>query len=274
MLSKRAQRELGKKVDDKLDKMAEKELRRFILEEHGGNGAEADEALQRRGMNRVHLQGRRKRDFLAQYVVESKSRRNRPVTYGEMLARYNEMKDQEFLREGVLQFRLIDIEVGQGEVKDPNEDPVQKARQWPRTCEENRCRRGFRGAGEAVLARSAAARRAVCGDRRDPNALAAPYDVLAEKAKNMEPGQVAGPIEAPGHFFIMKVEDKQDRGYQPLEEVQEQVREEIHRERRRAALEELEAEIRQQVALADTTQFVDYCLERFYRHMKGCIDHG
>ena len=103
VLSKRARRELGEKSDDALDKMAEKELRRFILEEHGGNGAEADAALQRRGMSRATYKERRKRDFLAQYVIDSKSRRTRPVTYGEMVAQYDKMKDREFLREGVLQ---------------------------------------------------------------------------------------------------------------------------------------------------------------------------
>ncbi len=81
----------------------------------------------------------------------------------------------------------------------------------------------------------------------------------------MEVGQIAGPVEASGRFFVMKVEAKQDRSYQPLSEVQDQMREEIQRERRRAALEELEIEIAQQVAGADTAQFVDYCLERLYK---------
>ena len=47
---------------------------------------------------------------------------------------------------------------------------------------------------------------------RAPDAFAAPYDVLAEKAKTVEQGQVAGPIEAPGHFFLMKVERQAGSG--------------------------------------------------------------
>jgi parvulin-like peptidyl-prolyl isomerase len=97
--------------------------------------------------------------------------------------------------------------------------------------------------------------------------LAAPYDVLAKQAKGMAAGQIAGPIEVPGHFFIMKVEGKLDRGYEPLDldEVQAKVRRDIAERRLRTVLEELDAEIRQQVDLANTSQFVDYCLDRFYR---------
>ncbi len=137
VLSKRARRELGEKADDALDKMAEKELRRLIMEDYGGNGAEADAALQKRGFNRTTYKDRRKRDFLAQYVIDSKFRRTRPVTYDEIVAHYDEVKDQEFLRQGVLQLRLIDIEVAKVQLTDPNEDPQQMAR---RTAEDLRKR--------------------------------------------------------------------------------------------------------------------------------------
>jgi hypothetical protein len=69
----------------------------------------------------------------------------------------------------------------------------------------------------------------------------------------------------------MKVEEKRGRRYLPLDEVQEKVRQDIATRRWRAVLDELDAEIRQQVDLANTSQFVDYCLEQFYeqRHRKG-----
>ncbi len=265
VLSKRARRELGEKSDETLDKMAEQDLRRFIFEEHGGNAAEADAALQRRGMNRTTYKERRKWDFLAEYVIRSKSRRTRPVTYGEMLAQYDKMKDREFLREGVLQLRLIDIEVAKVKLDDPNENLFEKAK---RLAEDLR-KRIDAGEDFAELAKQHShdplgAQGGLLRPRA-PDAFAAPYDVLAEKAGGVERGGVAGPIETSGHFFIMKVEDKQDRAYQPLEQVQEKVREEILRERHQAAIGELQTEIARQAAAVDTTQFVDYCLERLYR---------
>ncbi|MEN6428424.1 MAG: peptidylprolyl isomerase [Phycisphaerales bacterium] len=274
VLAKRAKRQLGDKSDDALDKMAEKELRRFIFEEHAGNGAAADAALQRQGMNRTTFKERRKRDMLAQYVVDSKLRRPRPVTYSEIVAKYNEIKDQEYLQEGALQLRLIDIDVAKVPLENAAEDPARKAKLMA----EDLRKRIDSGEDFAELARqySNDPRSAQGGllSPRAPEAYAAPYDVLARKAMDMERGAVAGPIETAGHWFLMKVEMKQDSGYKPLEDVQGQVREEILRDRRRAALEKLEVEITQQAAITDTTQFVDLCLEKMYRQARGATDEA
>lgn len=264
VLSKRARRELGDQADEILDKMVEKELRRFILEEHGGNAAAADAALQRRGMNRAAFKERRKRDMLAQYVIDSRLRSDRPVTYGELLARYNEVKDREFVREGVLQFRLIDIQVARVRLEGPNDDPLVKARE-----KAAEIRRKI-DAGEdfAELAKQHSddrwASEGGLWRPRNPRSLASPYDVLDRAAQDMKPGDVAGPIEEAGHWFIMKVEQKQDQTYTPLEEVQGQLRNDILLARRSKALDELEAEISRQATLVDTAPFVDYCLENLY----------
>jgi len=264
VLSKRARRELGAQSDEMLDKMAEKELRRFIIEEHGGNTAAADAALQQRGMNRAAFKERRKSDMLARYVIESKTYSDRPVTYGELLARYNEVKDQEFVREGVLQFRLIDIQVNKVRLEGPNDDPFAQAR-----VKAAEARKKIDAGGDfAELARQYSddrwASEGGLWRPRNPRSLAAPYDVLDRAAQNMKPGDVAGPIEEAGHLFIMKVEQKQDRSYTPLEEVQEQLRKDVLQVRRNKAAAELEAEIARQAALVDTTPFVNYCLEKLY----------
>jgi parvulin-like peptidyl-prolyl isomerase len=269
VLSKQAERELGDvKVEEKLEEYAEKELRRFIFEEHGGNGAAADEALQKAGMNRLTFKQWRKKQSLAEYLVESRYARKRPITYRELLAQYDQMKEKRFVREGVLQLRLIDIEVAKVPLQDPNGDPTQEAR---RLAADLR-RRIEAGEDFAALARQYShgtwAEQGGLWRPRNPDSLAAPYDVLAQKAQGMQQGQVAGPLEAPGRFFIIKVEEKQERGYQPLDEVQEEVRKEILYKRRLQVLEELDAEVEQQIAVADTGRFVDYCLEQFYRQVR------
>ncbi len=99
----------------------------------------------------------------------------------------------------------------------------------------------------------------------DPDALAAPYDVLGEKAKEMKPGEVAGPIEALDHMFIMKLEKKQEEGYRPLTEVQAEVEEQIMTDRRSEASNQLKEEIKQLTAAGNTDRFVEYCLQDLYR---------
>ncbi len=265
VLSKQAQRDLAKGMDEKLDEVAEREWRRFVLEEHGGDSAAADDALQKAGMSRISYKQWWKKKLLADHIVKSRYQPDLPITYNELLARYNEVKDEEFVQEAVLQLRLIDIDAVKVAAEHPNEDPLQKAKDLRQRIDA--------GADFAELAKQYS--HGLRSDEgglwrpRDPNALAAPYDVLAKQAKGMATGQVAGPIEVPGHVFIMKVEEKRDRSYQPLDlaEVQAKVRVDIARRRLDAVLEEVNAEIRQQVDVANASQFVDYCLDRFYRQV-------
>jgi parvulin-like peptidyl-prolyl isomerase len=271
VLSKRAERDLGNKVEGKLDEYAERELHRFILEEHGGNGAEADEALAKAGMNRVIYRQWKKKEILARYLVESKYPRNRPVTYGELLTWYDEIKEAKYARPGVLQLRVIDIQSDRVELKEPTEDRVTRARQVAQELRQ----RIDAGADFGEVAKESQrytddprAPQGGLWKPRDPNSLAAPFDVLAREAQNMKPGQVAGPIEARGRFFLMKVEDKQERSYKPLSEVQEEVKKGIMDRRFKQVLDELDAETRRQVALADIDRFVDFCLQRFYRQVQ------
>jgi parvulin-like peptidyl-prolyl isomerase len=268
---RRAERDLGNKVDEKLNESSQRELRRFILEEHGGNGAEADEALQKAGMNRVTYTQWKKKEILAEYLVKSKYMHNAPITYSEILARYDEMKDKQFVREGVMQWRLIEIHVDKTGVKYPNEDAAVKARQLA----DELHNRIHAGEDFAELAKkySDGLHNEDGGlwRARDPNAWLPPYDVLAKAAQGMERGQVAGPIESSGHLFIMKVEDRRPRSYRPLSEVQEEVKKDIADQRWRETLEELDAEIRRQVDLANTSRFVEYCMEKFYRQVHPAV---
>lgn len=52
---------------------------------------------------------------------------------------------------------------------------------------------------------------------------------IAEAAFAAEPGATVGPIEAPDGWVILRVEDRAEPGYQPLEEVREEVRSRIER---------------------------------------------
>lgn len=265
VLAQRARRELGDQAEDMLDKEAEKELRRYIVEEHGGNEAQADEALRQKGMNRAGYKQWRIKQILARIMVSSRYARNRPITRGELLARYEATKDEHFRRQGVLQFRLIDIQINQVAREDPNMDPLARARALAR--ELRRRIDAGEDFGELAQQYSHGHRSARGGlwEPRDPVALAAPYDVVAEAAKTMEPGRVDGPIEAIGHIFIVKVEAKQEAGYQPLTEVQDKVREDILEERWKEVSAELDREIQRQAALADTEPFLEHCLQTLYR---------
>ncbi len=266
VLYKRAQRQLGDKIDDTLDKLVDKELRRFVIE-HGGNNAEADEALRAMGMNRTTFKEHKKKQILAQYSVESKLSRNRPITHSELAATYERMKDQAFVQPGLIQFRLIDISAARVELADPNDSPVETARRLA----EALVARIEAGEDFGKLAEeySQYAEYYVGGSEglwpaRDPESLAPPYAVLVDWAKKMKEGDLAGPLDAPGHAFIMKLVQRRDKGYLPMAEVQEKVEANIEETRRIEAIARLDDEIVEQMALADTDGFVNGCLERLY----------
>jgi parvulin-like peptidyl-prolyl isomerase len=268
ILYKRAKRQLGDKADEQLDKIVEKELRRFILE-HGDNGAAADAALQEMGMSRQRFKEYRKKQILSQYYVTSKFPYNRPITHHEMIECYDRIKDRDFRQAGLVQFRLIDIQPAKVPRSGGNDDPIQAARNLAKDL------MGKLQAGEdfAELAKK------YSNDHRsstgglwpavDPDSLAPPYDLLAARSRDMKVGEVAGPIETPEHVFIVKLEQKQEKGYRPYAEVQDQVEQQIKVDRRVQALDQLNEEVAKQVALADTSGFVDACLERLYKQAHG-----
>jgi hypothetical protein len=101
-----------------------------------------------------------------------------------------------------------------------------------------------------------------------PQSLAVPYDILAAVAPKTEAGQIAGPIEASGHIFIMKLEEKQLEGCEPFEKVQRKVEEKIIFDRRNKIFNTLQAKLVQQAKFGETGEFVDFCLEQIYQMSK------
>lgn len=84
------------------------------------------------------------------------------------------------------------------------------------------------------------------------------------EAEKIEPGQIAGPIEAGEHIFIMKLEERQAKSFKPLREVQREVETKIMLDRQKQAREEIIAKLVQQAAIGNKGEFIDFCLKRIY----------
>jgi parvulin-like peptidyl-prolyl isomerase len=263
LLYQHAKKEVGKNADEALEKAAESEWRRFVLD-FDGDQAKADEALRQRQMDRESFKERQKRAILIQWYADSKLPKQRPVTYRDLLDYYNQMKDEYFAKAGMIRLRLIDIQPARVAVQDPNEDRRQLAeKQAYELLKQIEAGEDF---GELAKKYSHGDWREFGGLWRPvrPESLAPPYDILGAEAEKIQPPQVAGPIVVEGHVFIMKLEEKQSAGYEPFENVQGQIEQKLILDRGNEIFDRLNARMMQQVELGETDKFIDFCLEKIY----------
>jgi len=263
LLHQHAMREAGQSIDEGLEKAAENELRKFVLD-YGGDQAKADEALKQSGMDRKSFKERQKRSMLIQWYVSTKLPNNRPVTYRELMDTYDRMKDEYFAVPGTITFRLIDIQPGRLENAGPPEDPGKTARELAQQLLA-RIQSG-EDFGELARQYSHGPRKEFDGLWRPvrPESLTAPYDKLAVEAEKMKAGQITI-VVTPEHIFIMKLEEKQSEGYEPFEKVQRLVRNRIMVDRQNEVFRRLNARLLEQAELSSTDEFIDFCLEKIYK---------
>jgi len=268
LLYQEAKKQLGSDMDENLDKAAESEVRKFILG-FNGDTAKAEEFLKKMGMNWADFKDYQKKMILSQYYLSSKVPKERPITYGELVDYYEQAKDTFFVTPATIEFRLIDIDVREIDVNDPNESRLQKAGDLA----DSLMKRLHAGEGFGELAK-----RYSNGYGKDagglwkpvePESLAGPYALLAVEARKMKPGDIAGPIGGGDHIFIMKLESKQERNYEPLDKVQKELEAQINLERRKEAIDKLGESLIQQAQITEKDRFIDFCLERIYQRNKN-----
>lgn len=264
LLHQEAKRQAGDDIDKSLEKAVDAEWRRFVLR-FGGDEAKAEEVLRQQKIDRRRLREYWRKDILRESYIASKLPASRPVTYRELMQCYNEIKDKFFVVPAILKFQLVDIQPAKLELTDPNQSRLEKARELANDLMKRL------QAGEDFSTLAEQYREASFIDHSSgirPDSLAKPYDILLAEAEKIERGQIAGPIEADGHIFIMKLQEKRSKGYEPFEKVQDQLERKVIADRRKEALDKLVAELMEQSALSEKEGFVDFCLETIYRMSK------
>ena len=238
LLYNQAKRDTG--VDEEaLEKAAEQEVRRFISS-FGGAYAKAEEALKEMGMDWASFKEYQHKMMLSQHYIQSRMPEQGPITYSELMDYYNRMGEKFFTRPATLKFQLIDIQIAKLELSDPNEDRRQQAKKL----------------ADELLERLQA------GEDFGELALAHSHGHRASFGGFWKPGQ---PEALAGeHIFIMKLEEKQSKGFEPFEKVQSQIEAKIIFDRRKRALDEISAELASQVAIGQRTEFIDFCLQKIY----------
>jgi len=264
LLYSQAKRQAGEDIDEALERLAEVEVRKFIVS-FGGDYARAQQALKQDGMDWASFKEYQKKMILSQHYIALQLPEQKPVTYSDLIDCYNRMRDELFTTPSKIRLRLIDIQLDKLQIEDPNEGRQQLARELANELVA-RIRTG-EDFGELAKQYSHGHRRMFGGlwKQLEPGSLAESYGILAAEAERIEPGRIAGPIEAGEHIFIMKLVEKRTKSVEPFEKVQSQVEAKIKFDRRKEAVDELTVKLIRQAELGDKDAFIDFCLQKIYR---------
>ena len=264
LLYERARKQFsGEQIDEHLDRIVEDKVRNFIINRFEGDRTAAEEYLKRHGMDWPAFRKAQRKAILNQWYISTLVPPPKPVSRQELLERYNQLKDTEFVQPAVISFELLDIDMAKLRLNDANKTPRQAGPEVAERLLE--LVRGGMDFAEAASAFDGVSFIAFDEPVR-ADSLAPPYDVICEKAPHLEQGRIAEPFESRrgDHIFIVKLLEWHGRRYKSLAEVQGQLERMIMRERKIAAARKMEEQFAGQAALAVNEKFTDYCLERVY----------
>jgi hypothetical protein len=261
LLYQQAKKNTREDVDKFLEKPAEAEIRKFIME-LDGDYAKAEDILKQRGMDWAGFKEYQKKLILTEYYLSTLLPKTAPITYSEMMDCYNRMKDDSFVIPATIKFQSIDIEPIKLQTKEPNYSQVEQARKL----------------ADEIIQQIKAGKDFLELANEYPGVLFAAYSkpippedlkykILAEAAEQLEPGGISGPLETAGqeHIFIMKLEEKLPKSYQPLEKVQKEVKAKISSERLKQAQEKVLGGLRRQAESELNNEFTEFCLQEIHR---------
>jgi len=261
LLYQQAKKNTREDVDKFLEKPAEAEVRKLIME-LDGDYAKAEEVLKQRGMDWAGFKEYQKKMILTEYYLTTLLPKTAPITYSELLDCYNRMKEDSFVIPPAIKFQLIDIEPAKLQVTDPNHSQVEQARKLAdELLKQIKAGKDFPIVAKEHPAVSFAAH----SQPVQPESLK--YKILADEAEQLEPGGISGPIEAAGqeHIFIMKLEEKLPKSYQPFEKVQRKVKAKIASDRLKQAQDKVLGSLRRQAESEINDEFTEFCLQEIHK---------
>lgn len=264
LLYHEAKKNTREDIDQMLERPAEAEIRKYIMD-FGGDYDKAEEALKQQGMDWAAFKEYHKKTILIEYYIASLLPKPAPITYSELFVAYNQMKEEFFAIQEAVKFQLIDIEPVKLRITDPNQDRLEYARKLAdELYKQLKASKDFLELSNEHPDVSFAAH----SKPVQPDSLK--YSILADEAKKLEPGDISKPFETAlyEHIFIMKLQEKHSKGYEPLEKVQGQVKAKIALDRLKQAQDKILTRFRRQAKNELSDEFTEYCLQNIYQMSK------
>jgi parvulin-like peptidyl-prolyl isomerase len=265
-LYEKAKAALPENIDQTIiDRIVEQEVQRFIAH-YGGNYATAEQMLKKMGTNWHDFHQQQRRAVLVQSFLSDEIKVEKPITHSELVQYYESIKDEDFAKDALIEFRLIDVNIERfADANDPNINAGQKAIELARQL----AGRIKNGEDFAELAKKYShdetAQNGGLWKPVRPGSLVEPYNAIETAAENMDVGGVSEPITAGSHIFIVKLENKQAQSCEPFEKVQTEVEARYVLERRQKMVNDMINKIISQVDLSYANNFLEFCIEQAWR---------
>lgn len=264
LLYQKAMTKVPEKVleeDGPLDKAVDKEIKKFIAG-FGGDHFKAQKELEAQGYDWESFREYKKRLMLIQSFFAEEIDRDKPITHSELIALYNELKDENFKINEKAKFQLIDITADSTSPDRPatKEDARKLAQQV-----SMRARSGEDFA--SLIEKYSQGPKAKIGGiwkTSGAGSLVAPYDKVDQKVDAMKVGKVSGAIESSDHFFIVKLLEKQTAGYVPFEDVQQKIENRVRMLKNKQQVDMLVEKLLRQANIGGIEGFLEYCLKQTY----------
>ena len=290
-----AKKNAPENFDEIIEKVIEKEVNQ-LLAKYDNDYVRAEKALKEQGMDwNKYRELQKKNQLIGLYYSQKSILDDSPITHGEMLDRYEAMQkdDYEFIGppdgllqkqdvriNGMVQFRLIDInpnelsaeEIDEDNMETPTAAAIRKARMLIEKINKGE------DFGELAQKYSHGIRAQMGGGGLwtpvpEDTPLVKPWTELKSKAEQMKIGEVAGPIESHEHIFIMKLEDKVDPWLAPFEELQERIEIEIKMARIAESNNKMIKKLEDQAGYSNG-DFINYCIDAAWRKWKAGLNKG
>jgi len=264
LLYRKAKTMAPEEIDEQLNKAVEAETRKFIMK-FGGDYAKAEAFLQSYyGMDWKEYRKYQKRMILSSSYLQGSLDEETPVTYSEMRRYYDQERENTFSQEETVTIRLIDIEVARVS-DDANTTKLKVATDMAIEVLNSLDAGGDFAALAKQYSDGYRGREGGLWKPVKPESLAKPYDVLGQKAVEMNIGEVSEPIERDGHIFIMKLEDKKVGSVIAFEDVQTQIEQKLLMERKRASFQKVMDKVMADAAISGLEEFLMFCLKDIYQ---------
>ena len=271
LLYKEARKDAPEGLEEMLDKAVEKETDRFIAM-YGNDYAEAERQLKNMGMDWRSYRDFQRKLILTQSYLSNNLYEKKSFSHTELLDFYNKVKEQNFHRPGMVEFRLIDLsaeklapdQIQQGELP---QDAMRRIADEVMTKIQNG--ENF----ESLVGQYSQGPLASMGGlwtkvTLGTGSLPKPYDVIEQKVPGAKEGQILGPIEADGHIFIVQIETYQKELTMPFEEVQPILENQLQMQYQMQQQDEKLASLIRRADLLEMERFSEFCAREAYRRWK------